>query len=114
MSILNSQKFRYKPVTEIEVGDVMRQTDEMKWETKHYYYQAKSVYSGVVLTPIHDFQGVFVGNREQDCVEVEWVSLDGSEQFTTRYAKNATAEIATAKVDGLADLITTEQHEEAI
>lgn len=109
---------RFKDVAahEIRVGDLMRETDEHKRHNNYYHYRAESVWRGETFTPIHDFQGNFVGNRNDgDTVVIRWVPVsDDREPWEMKYRPNAVIEVAAEAVDDLTKLITESEEEEIL
>ena len=108
-------QFKKKAAETIQIGDLMRETDEEKWQTYHSYYRAVSIKVGELATPIHSpMDGSYLGDRLTDGVEIEWLCLADNKIHTRRFARNYPFEVAAEAVDDLNKLIKIEEHEEAI
>jgi hypothetical protein len=107
--------FRNKTAETVQVGDVMRQTDEFKRYTNIYHYIAESVVRGDILNRIHDLDGNYVGDQiERDVIVIEWSPIHetaGAKQ-TVKYTPTALVEVATSVVDDYSQLLTYELHDE--
>jgi hypothetical protein len=55
--------FANRAASTIKVGDLMRQAEEGKRQTDFYHFQATSVTRGDIAIPIHDGNGVYLGDR---------------------------------------------------
>jgi hypothetical protein len=105
--------FANRAASTIKVGDLMRQAEEGKRQTDFYHFQATSVTRGDIAIPIHDGNGVYLGDRiEKDTVLIDWSPIEQGRAFTQRYHPNATIEIATQPVDDHSQLLTQEEHAE--
>lgn len=108
-------QFKNKESQLIQVGDLMRNSDERKWQTFHSYFVAQKVTIGELLTPIHSpMNGDFIGNRVEDGVEIEWLSLEDETTFTMRYHRKALVEVSAEIVNDFTKLIAIEEHDEPI
>jgi hypothetical protein len=105
-------RFKATRACEVKLDDVMMQVDEHKRKTIYDYYRAHSIFSGELVTPITNLEGVLVGQRVEYGVEIVWKSLGELKDFTMRYHPNAILDIADSPVADVSDLIKTEQHEE--
>ena len=104
--------FRNSAADTIKVGDLMRRVEETETHTHFDYYRATSVFIGDVQIPVHDGNGVFIGNAiDRDVVQIEWVPTTAGRAFTMRYTRNAQIEIATGQVDDVATLTTLIENE---
>ncbi len=111
----NMITFRNKTAETVQVGDVMRQTDEFKRHTNFYHYIAESVVRGDRVNRIHDLDGNYVGDQiERDVIVIEWSPIHetaGAKQ-TVKYTPTAVVEVATSVVDDYSQLLTHELHDE--
>lgn len=109
----NMITFRNKTAETVQVGNVMRQTDEFKRHTNFYHYIAKSVVRGDVKTSIHDLDGNYVGDQiERDVVVIEWYPIHEAKTLKMKYTPTALIEVATSVVDDYSQLLTHELHDE--
>lgn len=105
--------FKNRAADTIQVGDLMRRVEETDTHTHFDYYRATSVFIGDVQIPVHDGNGVFIGNAvDRNVVQIEWMPATFGRAFTMRYARNTNIEIATGQVDDVANLTTLIENED--
>lgn len=107
--------FANRAASTIKVGDLMRQADENKRHTDFYHFKATRVFKGKLVTPIHDANGQFIGDRlEDDVVVIDWSPVEKGKPFSIKYEPKATVEIATQPVADTSQLLATEEHAEEL
>lgn len=107
--------FKNTQAQDIKTGDLMRQVEEHKRHSDFYHFTATSVFRGDLAIPIHDGNGVYLGDRiDKDVVIIEWTPIQEGRPFTERYHPQATVEIATQPVADHSQLLTQEEYAEEI